>query len=36
MVVSSFRPVISVGYWQTEIDERDRDKTAFVTSKGQW
>jgi len=25
-----------VGYWQTEIDERDRDKTAFVTRKGQW
>jgi len=24
------------GYWQTEIDERDRDKTAFVTWKGQW
>ena len=24
------------GYWQTEIDERDRDKTAFVTQKGQW
>jgi len=24
------------GYWQTEIDERDRDKTAFVTHKGQW
>jgi len=24
------------GYWQTEIDERDRDKTAFVTRKGQW
>jgi len=22
------------GYWQTEIDERDRDKTAFVTRKG--
>ena len=24
------------GYWQTMIDERDRDKTAFVTRKGQW
>jgi len=24
------------GYWQTEMDERDRDKTAFVTRKGQW
>jgi len=24
------------GYWQTEIDERDLDKTAFVTRKGQW
>jgi len=24
------------GYWQTEIDERDRDKTAFVTRKWQW
>ena len=24
------------GYWQTEIDERDHDKTAFVTQKGQW
>jgi len=24
------------GYWQTEIDERDRDKMAFVTWKGQW
>jgi len=24
------------GYWQMEIDERDRDKTAFVTWKGQW
>jgi len=24
------------GYWQIEIDERDRDKTAFVTRKGQW
>jgi len=24
------------GYWQTEIDEHDRDKTAFVTRKGQW
>jgi len=24
------------GYWQTVIDERDRDKTAFVTRKGQW
>jgi len=23
------------GYWQTEIDERDRDKMAFVTRKGQ-
>ena len=22
------------GYWQTEIDERDRDKTAFVTRNG--
>jgi len=25
-----------MGYWQTEIDERDRDKTAFVTRKGEW
>jgi len=24
------------GYWQTDIDERDRNKTAFVTRKGQW
>jgi len=24
------------GYWQTEIDERDHDKTAFVTCKRQW
>jgi len=24
------------GYWQTFLDERDRDKTAFVTRKGQW
>jgi len=24
------------GYWQTEINERDRDKIAFVTRKGQW
>jgi len=24
------------GYWQTAIDERDCDKTAFVTRKGQW
>jgi len=24
------------GYWQTEIDECDRNKTAFVTHKGQW
>jgi len=24
------------GYWQTEIDERDCDKAAFVTRKGQW
>ena len=24
------------GYWQTMIDERDLDKTAFVTRKGQW
>ena len=24
------------GYWHTLIDERDRDKTAFVTRKGQW
>ena len=24
------------GYWQTEIDEHDHDKTAFVTRKGQW
>jgi len=23
-------------YWQTEIDERDRDKIAFVAQKGQW
>jgi len=24
------------GYWQTKIDERDRDKMAFVTRNGQW
>ena len=24
------------GYWQAEIDERDRDKTAFVTRMGQF
>ena len=24
------------GYWQTVLDEGDRDKTAFVTRKGQW
>ena len=24
------------GYWQTEIDERDCDRTAFVTHKRQW
>jgi len=24
------------GYWQTLIEEEDRDKTAFVTQKGQW
>ena len=24
------------GYWQTVIAEEDRDKTAFVTRKGQW
>jgi len=24
------------GYWQTMIEESDRDKTAFVTRKGQW
>jgi len=24
------------GYWQTQIDERDHDKMAFVTRKGQW
>ena len=24
------------GYWQTVISEEDRDKTAFVTRKGQW
>jgi len=24
------------GYWQTEIDKHDHDKTAFVTQKGQW
>jgi len=27
---------LRLGYWQMEIDERDRDKTAFVTRKGQW
>jgi len=27
---------LRLGYWQTEIDERDRDKTAFITHKGQW
>jgi len=24
------------GYWQMEIDEHDRNKTVFVTRKGQW
>jgi len=24
------------GYWQTMLDEDDRDKTALVTRKGQW
>ena len=24
------------GYWQTVTEEEDRDKTAFVTRKGQW
>jgi len=24
------------GYWQTVLDERDRDKTTFVTRTGQW
>ena len=24
------------GYWQKKIQEEDRDKTAFVTRKGQW
>ena len=24
------------GYWQMAINERDHDKTAFVTRKGQW
>ena len=24
------------GYWQTELQEEDRDKTAFLTRKGQW
>jgi len=24
------------GYWQTVLDEGDRDKNAFVTRKGQW
>ena len=24
------------GYWQTMLQEEDRDKTAFVTRKGQW
>ena len=24
------------GYWQTDIDEKDHDKTAFVTRNGQW
>jgi len=24
------------GYWQTKIDERNCNKTAFVTCKGQW
>ena len=24
------------GYWQTVIEEEDRDKTVFVTRKGQW
>src|SRR5208282_937541 len=25
---------LRAGYWQTEIDSRDRDKTAFVTRRG--
>jgi len=28
--------LVQQGYWQTVIDEKDRDKTAFVTRKGQW
>jgi len=24
------------GCWQTMLDKEDRDKTAFVTRKGQW
>ena len=28
--------VLRQGYWQTVLDERDRDKTAFVTRKRQW
>jgi len=24
------------GYWQTEVDDHDHDKTAFVTRKKQW
>jgi len=24
------------GYWQTVVEEEDRDKTAFVTWKGEW
>ena len=27
---------LRAGYWQTEIDERDRDKTAFVTRRGMY
>jgi len=25
-----------MGYWRKEIGEKDHDKTAFVTRKGQW
>jgi len=27
---------LRLGYWQLEINERDCDKTAIVTRKGQW
>ena len=27
---------LSSGYWQVELDPKDRDKTAFVTARGQY